>query len=45
MFWVVDLDYLEETHKLHKYFLLAPEQYNVTSNELIPTNQFFSTFG
>ena len=36
----VDLDYPEETHKLQKDFPLAPERYNVTSNELSPINKF-----
>merc|ERR1711947_67536 len=40
MFLEVGLDYLEETHKLHKDFPLAPERYNVPSNELSPIIQF-----
>ena len=40
MFLEFDLDYPEETHNLQKDFLLAPERYNVTSNELSPINQF-----
>ena len=34
MFLEVGVDYPEETHKLQEDFRLAPERYNVTSNEL-----------
>ena len=36
----IDLDYPEETQKLHNDFPLAPECYNVTYNKLRPINQF-----
>ena len=40
MFLEVDLEYPKEFHELHEDFPLAPEQYEVTYNELSPINQF-----
>ena len=40
MFLEVDLEYPKEFHELHEDFPVAPEQYEVTYNELSPINQF-----
>ena len=40
MFLEVDFDNLKEAHMLHKAFLLAPERYKTTYNELSPVISF-----